>query len=214
MTLTAHTDGAVLDDGAGWGVLMPGLPERHFAGMLDSRDPIIAELWAVKMAVQQAPRGSVLTVYTDSQSLPGLFARHAQPDATWPRRDLRDLTAKILARAQRFGVEFTCAWASRDEPAQRVAHQLAADGRVRGVGATSWSARLLGLQLELWHDTRRARRGWVVRLDGSPEAEAALQVALAELPPEPVTLVVSSAPEALVKAVQAAATGLGRALLT
>ncbi len=211
--LTAYTDGAVLQDGAGWGVLMPGLPERHFAGMLDSRDTVIAELWAVKMAVQQAPRGSALTVYTDSQSLPTLFARHAQPGAQWPRRDLKDLTAKILARTERCGISFSCAWASRDEPGQRAAHQLAAVGRVRGVAATRWSAQLLGQQLELWHDTRRAKRGWVVRLDGSPEVDAALLATLDEMPSEPVPLAVTGASDALVEAIRCMASGRGRTLV-
>ncbi|MVN88325.1 hypothetical protein GO986_16390 [Deinococcus sp. HMF7620] len=214
MTVVAHTDGAVVPGGAGWGVIMPGQPERRFSGMLDTGDVMVAELWAVKMALRHTPNGAGLEIHTDSQSLPGLLGRHDQAGATWNRQDLRDLTGKILKRAQQRGIALTCLWAPRADPMQQVAHDLAVAGRVRGKGEEGWSVQLAGSTLEVWQATRRARNGWVVVLEGSLANEATVRAVLAELPETPVPLFVQESPPALASALQALATELGRTLAT
>ncbi|MBZ9752962.1 hypothetical protein K7W42_19170 [Deinococcus sp. HMF7604] len=212
MTVVAHTDGAVVPGGAGWGVVMPGQPERRFSGMLDTGDVMVAELWAVKMALRHTPNGAGLEVHTDSQSLPGLLGRHDHEGAHWDRRDLRDLTGKILGRAQQRGITLTCLWASRNDPMQEVAHKLAVAGRVRGKGEEGWAAQLTGRTLEVWQATRRARNGWVVAPEDSLASEATVRAVLAELPETPVPLIVQGSPPAIVAALQALATELGRTL--
>lgn len=113
----------------GWGLVLltPGALPARFQGQLQSPDNNAAELRAVLEAVQVAPAGEALAVYTDNQAVIASVGRGRGPAMLLePAREVQDT-------AQARGVDLRVAYAPRTRRHMQSAHDLANDAR-RGLG--------------------------------------------------------------------------------
>lgn len=124
----AIVDGSLHQKRGGWGVrlIVRGVPTDHRGRVTRPQSSAHCEITAILRAVELAPKGEALTVYTDADGMVDIVRKQRSNNAT-----LQTLARTIAATAERRGVELSVHWKRREGKHQKAAHNLANAARTR-----------------------------------------------------------------------------------